>query len=92
MYSPFACRIPLLRAAHAPALSCIIYLIRESPNAATTDSVPSVEPSSTTITSKSLNVCSRTLLMESPIVSARLKVGMTTLTLGIGTPSMSKTH
>ena len=45
--------------------------------------VPSVEPSSTTMTSNSGYVCARTLIRAASTCRARLKVGMTTDTRGL---------
>jgi hypothetical protein len=47
-----------------------------------TPAVPSLEPSSTTMISKSRNVWARMLSTAAPIVDARLWAGTTTLTVG----------
>src|SRR6266516_558599 len=56
----------------------------ESPNAARTSLVPSVEPSSTTITSAAGEVCAKALLIAAGRKRAWLYEGMTTETDGSG--------
>jgi len=51
-------------------------------------SVPSVEPSSMTISSKSWKVCAHTESIALEINCARFKVGMISLTRGIGESSI----
>src|SRR3546814_1082665 len=52
IFSPFASDTPRLRAAETPAFAWVIILIRADANLRTTSGPLSVEPSSTTITSK----------------------------------------
>ena len=57
-YSPRLAAMPALRAALSPPLAWVTSRTRwPSTNAATRDAVPSVEPSSTTMSSKSRAVC-----------------------------------
>ncbi|CAB4758092.1 unannotated protein [freshwater metagenome] len=82
-YRPVASAIPVLRALPAPrALLFWITLTRLSAIRATSDSVASVEPSSTTMTSRSVYVWSSTLFSASAMTSCRLNTGRTTETRG----------
>src|SRR5690606_22871149 len=61
-----ASAMPRLRAAETPPLACRIRRMRVSPSAATCSGPASVDPSSTTTSSQSLNVCACTLaILES---------------------------
>src|ERR1700691_1670799 len=63
--------MPRFRAAAGPLFSCVIHRIR-SPKDFSTDCVSSVEPSSTTMTSRFEYVCSRILTTALQTVSALL--------------------
>src|SRR3546814_197508 len=78
IFSPFASDTPRLRAAETPAFAWVIILIRADANLRTTSGPLSVEPSSTTITSKSSNVCAWTLSRVDSICFPLLNKGMIT--------------
>jgi hypothetical protein len=79
MNSPVASRAPRLRADEAPAFGCSMTLNEKgtfSDRSASAE--PSLEPSTTAITSKpSANVWRLSARMDSTTVSRRLNVGMT---------------
>src|ERR1700687_2720321 len=81
-YAPLDARTPALRAAERPRLDWLTTRIR-SRYSASTDAVSSVEPSSTTTISKSVNDCAKTLPSALTIVAAPLKTGRITDTLAI---------
>ena len=74
---------PALRAADSPALGCCTSRMRGSSAAAsrTMSADPSVDPSSTTMCSKSPNVCAWTLRSVARRWSAPLNTGVTTVTV-----------
>src|SRR5580765_7863204 len=64
--------------------------MRGSPKDATTRSVSSVDASSTTTSFQRVWVCPRTLRIARPIVCARLRVGVTSVTEGIKNASADR--
>ena len=71
MYWPRALSMPLFRAPFTPSFLCRIRTRRGS-EPSISAAVSSVEPSSTTISSQSVNVCRCTLAIAAWIVSLRL--------------------
>ena len=83
IHRPDATEMPILRAAAAPwLLGLRISRTRLRPRRCTTSALPSIEPSSTTIISKSSMVCASTLSSARRMESARLNDGTTTETRG----------
>jgi hypothetical protein len=72
MYLPRAHVMALLRAADRPLFSCLKKISLLSEKALTTSAVASVDPSSTTMTSKFEYDCLNTLVIDSLINAARL--------------------
>ena len=81
MSCPEALLTPRLRAAETPACRPMITCSRGSASAASRTAVSSVEPSSTTISSRSRKRWASTLRTASSTMCARLYVGMTTDTV-----------
>jgi hypothetical protein len=79
--APSARLTPKLRAAATPPLA-LVKNRSWQPNFPNSFWVSSVEPSSTTMSSKSAYLCAQTDSTASPTMGQRLKVGMTTLTRG----------
>src|SRR3990172_3330958 len=85
MYSPLASRAPVLRRCDRSQRSNASQRNGKSGvYPAKNSRVPSVEPSSSTSSSKSRNVCASTKASARLRYSIRLKVGMITLTWGSG--------
>src|SRR5262249_23898393 len=75
-----------------PLLSCFIKRMRGSRYLFTTSAVPSVEPSSTTTSSQSVNVCARTDSIDSAMCCSTLKAGITIETFGTIIERLSATY
>src|SRR3990172_4445800 len=84
--SPLDRSKPVFRAACAPWLLCSTTRIRPSSIEYRISRLSSVDPSSTTMSSRSLSDCPSTLLTASDKYRAWLNEGMTTETLGISFP------
>ena len=67
-----------------PALRWVSQRSRGSEKAAISRAVPSVEPSSTTMSSRSSKVWPRTLRIAAPTYASRLYAGINTETVGCG--------
>ena len=88
MYGARACAMPALRAAFAPDfLGNRTRLTRGSLICCSFCAVASVEPSSTTTSSKASSSSARTLSTAWRTISPRLNVGSTILTAGAGIPA-----
>ncbi len=85
-HSPRASLAARLRAAVTPRAGWRIRRTRRSSIAVTPAAVPSVDPSSTTITSRGTPSSSRQLLIAATTTSTRLRTGMMTLTMGSPNP------
>src|SRR4051812_33824869 len=93
MYSPEVAAMPALRALATPALALRITRTLESKRACRSAiaAVLSIDPSSTTTTSRLGYVCERTLLRVSSNVCAALWAGIMTDTKGDETDDMRRT-